>query len=329
MDANEGLHVSSDFQAGGARETCDPAGREDMPPAESAESGAGAPTISAIEPAASDSAEKAPPKDKPARLALIPFVGLERGPSPAERKAIVPRWFDLLSAAAGLTLIALISIGAIYDHSRQSSLLTASAQETESFASTVSALKLRLDTIENSRGREDGTELRKAVGEIKAQISATREVSAALGQLTARVDHVERDQNTRLDKLSEHIDRDLPSRLTDIAARLDKLEKKSAPPVISPVAPLSRQAILPTKSDLSNQSDATGSIEKPRPLLRGYSIDDVRDGFAVIESRYGAQTVAPGDFIPGAGRVYRIERHGRAWAVITSSGVIANDPLPY
>jgi hypothetical protein len=328
MDANEGFDstaVSHDVEAAGEGESCDPA-RSDEFRAESTEPVSGEPAISAFEPTARDGAKEAQAKDKPARLALIPFVAAKPEPSPSETKAC---WQNIFSVAASLILIALVSVGAIYDHMRQSALLAASAQETENFASTLSALKLRLDAIEGSRTREDGGELRNALAEIKAQVTTTRESGAALAQLTTRVDRVERDQSARLDRLGEHVDRELPSRFSDILARLDKLEKKSAPPLIGPIAPSTKQASLPARGDFANPNETSGSIEKPRPLLRGYTIDDVRDGYAVIESRYGTQSVAAGDFIPGAGRVFRIERHGRAWTVITSSGVIASDPLPY
>jgi hypothetical protein len=332
MDANDGLNssaVSPDFQSAGGHEACDPELRDEVR-SQSSEPVVSASAAPTVEPAAPGGAEKPQPKDPLPRLALIPLVGSKRERSRSETKATKPRWFDIFSVAASLILIALVSLGAFYDHSRQAALLAASAQETENFASTLGALKVRLDAIEGSRGREDGGELRKALGEIKAQVTTTREFSAALAQLTARVDRVERDQSARLDKLSEHVERDLPSRFTDIVARLDKLEKKSAPSVIGPVAPSSvKQAMLPTRGDLSDPSETTGSIEKPRPYLKGYSIADVRDGYAVIESRYGTLSVAPGDFIPGAGRVFRIERHGRAWAVVTSAGVIASDPLSY
>jgi hypothetical protein len=64
-------------------------------------------------------------------------------------------------------------------------------------------------------------------------------------------------------------------------------------------------------------------------LLQNYTIEDVRDGIAVVDSRYGSQQVAPGDFIPGAGRVLRIERRGADWIVLTSLGIISGDPGAY
>ena len=65
------------------------------------------------------------------------------------------------------------------------------------------------------------------------------------------------------------------------------------------------------------------------PALRGFSIVDVRDGVAVINNRYGWQRVAPGDLVPGAGRVLRIERRGGDWFVVTSLGTIGEGPAPY
>jgi hypothetical protein len=64
-------------------------------------------------------------------------------------------------------------------------------------------------------------------------------------------------------------------------------------------------------------------------LLQNYSVEDVRDGIAVVDSRFGSQQVAPGDFIPGAGRVLRIERRGEDWIVLTSLGIITGGAGAY
>lgn len=72
-------------------------------------------------------------------------------------------------------------------------------------------------------------------------------------------------------------------------------------------------------------ANAGARADDPK-LLRDYSVEDVRFGIAVVDSRYGSQQVAPGDTIPGAGRVLRIERRGANWFVVTSLGVIASGP---
>ena len=190
--------------------------------------------------------------------------------------------------------------------------------------------------------------------------------SAALTQLTVRLDQIEHEYGARLDKLSERVDQDSASRFADIAARLDKLEKIAAllatpvsesadvvarldkleKKVAVTAAPASEIAGLttrlnklekraavagassanplppaaPKQSSLMARADPPAPNETARsdnagPLLRDYSVENVRDGIAVVDSRYGPQEVAPGDSIPGAGRVLRIEKRGGDWFV--------------
>ena len=91
--------------------------------------------------------------------------------------------------------------------------------------------------------------------------------------------------------------------------------------------PPTRPKPAPPAAKLTAVSDEdTGSIQRPR--LPGYWLVDVEDGYALIDGRDGPRQIAPGDFLPGAGRVQRIERRGRDWVVVTSAGVIAGDQSP-
>ena len=74
--------------------------------------------------------------------------------------------------------------------------------------------------------------------------------------------------------------------------------------------------------------ETTASIERPRPLLRGYIVLDARSDVALIGGRFGEQEVRRGDFLPGAGRVERIEFKGGRWTVLTSEGLIASADFP-
>src|ERR1700688_2892004 len=69
-----------------------------------------------------------------------------------------------------------------------------------------------------------------------------------------------------------------------------------------PAAP--KQSSLVARAEPSAPNE-TARSDNPGPLLRDYSVEDARDGIAVVDSRDGPQEVAPGDFIPGAGRVLR------------------------
>ena len=285
-------------------------------------------SISAVSTVTSKTTETSQSDDNFAPLALIPFFESKR--SETGTSTIAPFWFESISFAASLILLILVSVGAVCDHFRQSTLLAASAHETESLASADSVLKSRLDAIEGPGGRGNAIDLRKALDQIKAEFSNTREVNANFAQLKMRLDRIDNDHNVRLGKLTEQFDREMTSRFPDMLARLDKLEKKAAPLPGNASAPTSnRPPILQARGDLSNPNETTGSIEKPLQFVRGFSVAGVGDGYAVINSRNGPQPVRPGDFIPGVGRVLRIERHGREWAVVTSLGVISSDPNPY
>ena len=202
-----------------------------------------------------------------------------------------------------------------------------------------------------------------------------RDLSAALTQVTIRLDQIEHEYGARLDKLGDRIDQNSSSTFADITGRLDELEKKAAVPatpasefadvgarldkleksvavaavpasefanITTRLNRLEKRAAVPAVSSATplplatpKQSTHTARAEpsasneiarpdNPRPLLRDYSVEDVQDGTAVVDGRYGPQQVAPGDFIPGAGRVLRIERRGGDWFVLTSRGVIAS-----
>ncbi len=74
--------------------------------------------------------------------------------------------------------------------------------------------------------------------------------------------------------------------------------------------------------------DKTSSIERSKPLLRGFVVLDARDDVALVGGRYGEREVRQGDFLPGAGRVERIELGGNGWVVTTSGGLIASAESP-
>ena len=119
--------------------------------------------------------------------------------------------------------------------------------------------------------------------------------------------------------------------LADLSTRLDKLEKRTAAQTANATSAASaaKPAPVPPKRPTVEAREAPPpSAAGAARRLPDYAVEGVENGFAVIGSRYGEQQVAPGDFIPGAGRVLRIERRGGDWVVVTSNGVIAGAP-PY
>ena len=317
-------------------------------------------------PTASDSQNKAQQKYVISPLEVIPLADAAyRRPPPQAEKAKSRRLRPLLRGT-GLMLLTIFSVSAIYGSPLNWTFPTTKSQAIAGLSSAADVLKADLGAITGQSGR----------GEDR---SAMRDLSAALTQLTVRLDQIEHEYGARLDKLSEHVDQDSSSRFADIAARVDKLEKRAVLPATPAsesadvvarldklekraavaAAPASEIAGLTTRlNKLEKRAAAAGTSsanplppaapkqsslvaraepsapnetarsDNPGPLLPDYSVEDARDGIAVVDSRSGPQEVAPGDFIPGAGRVLRIEKRGGDWFVQTSRGVIASAPAP-
>jgi hypothetical protein len=260
----------------------------------------------------------------PPRLELLPYGLADHAPPRAGlSKAVV--WAS--SLAAGLALIAGVSAAALYDHARETSLLAAKSDETRSLGQTVKTLKDRIDAIEAARAHDENADMRKIAAELKGASAGVHDLSANLGQTNTRIDKLERDHGGRLDKLADRFDHetagklaDLSGKLADVSGRLDKVEKRPVAAAV-PAAPTPPGKPVPAAATVSNET--TGSIDRPK--LRGYWLVDADESYAVIDGRDGPQQVAPGDVVPGIGRVQRIERRGRDWVVVTSAGVIAGD----
>lgn len=315
----------------------DPSAENFEAPAPAADAGSKAePAASTVK---SEPETEAPDESQPSRsalpqLQLEPWQGHPGGGFSAAKPKVPSTVSRLRAAAIGASALA-IGLGAIaaYQHDRQEAL---SAHRDDSLAVTLDGLKSRLDTMETARAKDETADLRKLSSDIKTSASATRDLGSTLTQLAARMDRIEKDQGARFDKLAERIDHDSGAKFGDLAARLDKIEKKtSSAPVVaavappSPPAPLPKLAAPPAKPDPGVSYETTGSIERTKPVLRSYLVRGVRDGFALVDGEDGMLSVSPGDFLPGAGRVQKIERRGHGWAVLTTNGVILSDVSPY
>src|SRR5208282_832762 len=272
-------------------------------------------------------------------LILAPVHGPADGPrvleaGPPDGPRVVPSGglFSsrfALAAAAALGIVIAVAGALVWEHRQQVDILAARANETNSLAQAVELLKARLDAIDAAKSRDDLADLRRSVGEMKSTVVSARDFNGALAQLAQRVDKLDHEAGAKVDKLSERVDHEASALTTDLAARIDKLEKKIVAPVPAPLQPASlKQPPVPPTFTADVSMEPTGSIERPRPLLRGYVVLAARDGVALVGGRYGEREVRQGDFLPGAGRVECIERKGGSWVILTSEGVIASAEYP-
>ena len=325
------------------------------------------PAASAGVPMTPDSRNESGRKPVTSPLEVVPLADAAyRRPLPQAEKAKSRRLKPLL-LGTGLVLFVILGVSAIYGSPLNWTFPTTKSQAIAGLSSAADVLKLDLAAITGQSAREEERpamrDLSAALTRLTVRLDQIEhEYGARLDKLSERVDQDSSsrfaDIAARLDKLEKKAA--LPatpaSEFADVVARLDKLEKR----VAVAAAPASEIAGLTTRLNklekraavagarwsanplppaAPNQSslmargepsapNETARSENPGPLLRDYSVENVRDGVAVVDSRYGPQEVAPGDFIPGAGRVLRIEKRGGDWFVLTSRGVIANGPAP-
>ena len=282
--------------------------------------------------------------EQPRRGELIPFLAAQEKLAQASRLRFSARdeapphdaaklrdaWdWRRLRAAASLAAVVAIGGAAAAEHVHALRLARADQTQAHSLTERLDSMSTRLESLDTNRSRDELTSLRKVLAEIKSGAASTRDVGGAVGQLSARVDRLEKDQSARLDKLAERIEHDASTRLTDVAARLDKLEAKPVASVAAAAAaaakPTTAAKIAAAKAAPGVSTETTGSIDRPQRLRRFY-VAEIHNGYAMIGGPTGEFVVGPGDLVPGGGRVLRIERHGRGWAVVTTEGqIVASD----
>ena len=206
----------------------------------------------------------------------------------------------------------------LWEDRQQAGFLAERARETESLAQTVKSLKVRLDAIDAAKSREELSDLRQSVGDMKSTVVSARELNSALALISQRVDKLDNEESAKVDKLSERVDHEGSTLTAELATRVDKLEKKIVAPISAPTQlGQAGQPPVQPKFSANVSMETTASIERPKLLLRGYIVLDARNDVALIGGRFGQQEVRRGDFLPGAGRVERIELRGGRWTVLT------------
>lgn len=185
------------------------------------------------------------------------------------------------------------------------------------------------------------TKLEQAVAELKTATDGARRDSkgSTVGEKLAQLD---RNLTTKLAGLGERIDqaeREQATRLTTLAARTaakaeptqtgSLAEPREKPVEAKPAEPRQAEAKPIEVRKIEAKLPEAKPVEGPRPVagkppvLEQYALRDIFEGAAIIENRNRRLfQVAPGDVLPGAGRVEGIERQGRSWVVVTRQGIV-------
>lgn len=243
-----------------------------------------------MEPAAEESPSA---KSMPALPALF-RVPVDEAPHPASAgPGAPPRSFRFAALAAAIACAA--GIGAL------AGSLTASGIGHERLAQAGSKPADSHEVIQALKTQ------RAELSALKASLdSESRSASAQFGKIADRLNSL------------EHAQADASATSARIAEAVDRLDKRNA------------AAPELTGSIAANPQAAPAAVPKPAaaaPVLHDWVVQQVRNGRAMVESRYGAFfLVAAGSPLPGLGRVQEVKRQNGEWIVVTEKGLITSNP---
>lgn len=145
---------------------------------------------------------------------------------------------------------------------------------------------------------------------------------AELSALKASIDNANHNASAELAKIAdrlnnlEHAQADPNAKLAHIADAVDRIEKRMG-------AAAEVTGSIGTKPQPTPAPDANIAT----PILHDWIVQGVRNGHAMVESRYGAVfLVAAGSILPGLGHVQEVKRQGGEWIVVTDKGLITQHP---
>jgi chemotaxis protein histidine kinase CheA len=177
-----------------------------------------------------------------------------------------------------------------------------------------------------------------------AELSATLQKDPRMDQLAGRIDHLEHQLTSATPTGS--LSKSAQDKTAQEKAPQEKAPQEKASLAMAPQdkVPQESKAVADAKGATQAAASAAAASSKasakptrtadaaavhpahpPRAdlTMEGFVLRGFDHGFAVVEDPEGVEEVAPGDLIPGVGRVQRIERRAGEWVVVTDRGVIA------
>ncbi len=155
-------------------------------------------------------------------------------------------------------------------------------------------------------------------------VQALRTQLAELSALKTSLDGANRAANAQLAKIADRLDAleraqtDPSGKLARLADAVERLEKRSgtAPETTGSIPASQSAAAIATPAPDTNVAG---------PVLNDWVVQEVHNGRALIESRYGAEFfVTSGSVLPGLGTVQSVKRQNGEWIVVTTKGIITS-----
>jgi hypothetical protein len=150
--------------------------------------------------------------------------------------------------------------------------------------------------------------LKESVAQLRIQV---RTLSDNVAALKVGVTAVNATANTQFAKISEAIERVEKSR--------DQHRTAALAPSPEPTGSIAAAPAHPSTPAPAPEAKPAAKL----PVLEDWVVRRVYDGAALVEGRrHGIMDIAPGESLPGLGRVQEIRREDGRWVVVTPKGLI-------
>jgi hypothetical protein len=158
-------------------------------------------------------------------------------------------------------------------------------------------------------------------------------IDADIVALKASVEHTSKMGMSQFNKTSDRLDKvekaqaEPAAKLAKLSEAVDKLRAtpQAAPAAVAAATPVAARdvtgSVTPPATAAAAAAPAKTEVSR-LPTVEGWTLRDVANGGALIESRRGIYEVYAGDPIPGVGRVDAIRKQDGRWVVVTSKGLI-------
>jgi hypothetical protein len=140
-----------------------------------------------------------------------------------------------------------------------------------------------------------------------------------------RSERVAQEASARLVKVAEHLDRieREPAKTAGaVTERLERIERQviATANTVAGGAPVAAAAnpVVPDPT----QTASLPKFDPRQTQVEGWVLLEVYKDGALVEGRNKAHEIAPGQALPGLGKVQAIEKRGKAWIVVTDKGFI-------
>jgi hypothetical protein len=158
-----------------------------------------------------------------------------------------------------------------------------------------------------------------------AVAEALGRVDRKLAVLTAKVDGIAKPASQPVARIHDRVERtekppaEPAAKLPKASDAIERVERRLAGTTWDgPGADWGPSMAAPPVMGLDARRPA------PAPIVEGWTVRDVYNGSALLQSRGGMLQVYPGDYIQGLGRIEQLKRQDGRWIVVTSRGLIAS-----